>query len=134
MGCSYNRTIKTKGSKAGHHSRRHNTTSEDTTTINIDSDSLPDPFAPKETTPKMLGTKEKVQKIFRKKWTQCWSSSQMMTTMPHRKASTPRPNWNSKNITSPAKEIYYKEATPMATPQITCHLCQNLVVIICTLQ
>ena len=30
----------------------------DTTTINIDSDSLPDPFAPKEMTPKMSGTKE----------------------------------------------------------------------------
>ena len=32
--------------------------SEDTTTIDIDLDSLPDPFAPKETTPKTLGTKE----------------------------------------------------------------------------
>ena len=32
--------------------------SEDTTTMDIDSDSLPDPFAPKEMTPKMSGTKE----------------------------------------------------------------------------
>ena len=32
--------------------------SEDTTTIDTDLDSLPDPFAPKEMTPKMLGTKE----------------------------------------------------------------------------
>ena len=32
--------------------------SEDTTTIDIDSDSLPDPFAPKEMTPKTSGTKE----------------------------------------------------------------------------
>ena len=31
---------------------------EDTITIDIDSDSLPDPFSPKEMTPKMLGTKE----------------------------------------------------------------------------
>ena len=32
--------------------------SEDTATIDIDSDSLPDPFAPKEITPKMSDTKE----------------------------------------------------------------------------
>ena len=32
--------------------------SEDTITIDIDSDSVPDPFAPKEMTPKMSGTKE----------------------------------------------------------------------------
>ena len=61
---------------------------EDTTTINIDSDSLPDPFAPKEMTPKILGTKEdQSAEIFRMKWTQCLSSCQMMTMMPHQKAS-----------------------------------------------
>ena len=65
--------------------------SEDTTTIDIDLDSLPDPFAPKETTPKTSGTKEdQSAEISRKKWTQCRSSFQMMTMMPHQKASAPK--------------------------------------------
>ena len=50
-----------------------------------DDDSLPDPFAPKEKKAKMMsGTKEdQVQKVHKQKWTQCRSSSQAMTMMPH---------------------------------------------------
>ena len=97
---------------------------EDTTTIDINSDSLPDPFAPKEMTPKMFSTKEDQSAD---------NIQEEMDTMPEFISDDDNnatlKSFTTKDLTEIPKTSHHqpkkfttRKPPPIAMPQITLHL------------